>query len=67
VARHQIVTEKELNTIDKFVVGVLNAYKEGKISEMDAKLDIGHVLVAIDQGNADGYTNWVETWLEQHK
>ncbi|WP_175727374.1 hypothetical protein [Burkholderia ambifaria] len=67
MSRPQVVTEAQINTIDKFVVAVLKQYKEGKIELQDAKLDIGHVIVAIDKGNEAEYTSWIDQWLKDHQ
>jgi len=67
VSRQQIVTESQLNTIDKFVVEVLKAHQKGTLALQDAMLDIGHVLVAIDKGNEAEYTSWVVERSKQLK
>jgi hypothetical protein len=60
--RKQIVTDKQLNALDKFVGKVLDAYKDGTLSRSDAVLEIGHVIVAIDQGNATEFINYPANW-----
>lgn len=62
MAREKIVTEKQIHALDKFVAKVLDAYKDGTISRADAVGDIGHVLVAIDQGNATEFVNFPANW-----
>jgi hypothetical protein len=51
MSRKQIVSNKQLGGIDKFVGAVLDAYNSGSITRQDAILDIGHVIVAVDEGN----------------
>jgi CubicO group peptidase (beta-lactamase class C family) len=62
MTREQIVTDKQLHALDKFIAKVLDAYKDGAISRADAVWDIGHVLVAIDQGNAAEFVNYPANW-----
>ncbi len=56
--RKQIVSERQLRDIDNYVGKVLDAYKNGAISRLEAVLDIGHVIVAIDQGNETEFVQY---------
>ncbi|WP_162878017.1 hypothetical protein [Trinickia diaoshuihuensis] len=62
MSRPQILSNAEIHGIDSFVAKVLDAYKDGRVSRQDAVLAIGHVTVAVDQGNATEYVNFPANW-----
>jgi hypothetical protein len=62
MSRTQILSDKHIGGIDAFVARVLDAYKAGQTSRLDAVLAIGHVTSAVDKGNEAEYTNFVANW-----
>jgi hypothetical protein len=65
MSRQQIVSDKQIKSIDKFVGQVLDAYKNGAVSRLDAVLHIGHVIVAIDQGNETEFVQYPLNWANK--
>ncbi|WP_147310589.1 hypothetical protein [Cupriavidus taiwanensis] len=60
MSRKQLVAQPRV--IDNFVGRVLDAYKAGTISRLDAIEAVGHVWTAIDQGNETEFTTFPLNW-----
>lgn len=46
-----ILNDERIKKLDDFVGFLLDQYAEGKVTRFDAILDIGHLMVALDQRN----------------
>lgn len=65
--RSGILTTKQTSGLDTFVAGVLDAYKNGQISRLDAVLAIGHVIAAVDKGNETEIVQFPANWKPSRK
>jgi len=55
-------TNEHMKINDDFIGRVLDAYKNGKVSKIDAINTIGHVTAAIADGNENEYTTFPKIW-----
>lgn len=59
------LSEEDHNKLDKFVNAVLDAYRDGRLSQLEARVDLMHVVAAAAQDNYDGVVSFCEVRLAE--
>ncbi|MDE0177361.1 MAG: hypothetical protein OXP36_02085 [Gammaproteobacteria bacterium] len=59
------LSEKDHNELDKFVNAVLDAYRDGRLSQVEARADLMHVVAAAAKDNYDGVVSFSEVRLAE--
>jgi hypothetical protein len=65
MTRTPILSDSHIGGIDSFVARVLDAYKDGQVSKLDATLAIGQVTSAVDKGNETEFTTFPAIWTPE--
>ena len=59
------LSDADHNKLDKLVNAVLNGYRNGTLSQLDARADLVHIVAAAAKDNHDGVVNFSEVRLDE--
>ena len=59
------LSEKDHSKLDKFVNAVPDGYCDGRLSQLDARADLTHVVAAAAKDNYDGVVSFCEVRLAE--